>query len=71
VDDRLTLQEAHALVSHLEDEVRRVVSGVAEVTSHIEPVGHHAAEGELPTDVIEATRREVERSVYGKVTCHF
>ena len=61
VDESLTLQEAHALVSHLEDEVRLLVPSVAEVTSHIEPAGQESAEGALPGDVSELTRREVER----------
>ena len=61
VDESLTLQEAHALVSHLEDEVRLLVPNVAEVTSHIEPAGQESAEGALPGDVSELTRREVER----------
>ncbi len=61
VDESLTLQEAHALVSHLEDEVCRVVPNVAEVNSHIEPAGQEATDGDLPMDVLEATRREVER----------
>jgi cation diffusion facilitator family transporter len=61
VDDSLTLQEAHALVSHLEDEVRREIPNVAEVTSHIEPAGHHGAEGTLPNDVLTMARAEVER----------
>jgi cation diffusion facilitator family transporter len=61
VDDSLTLQEAHALVSHLEDEVRREIPNAAEVTSHIEPAGQHGAESTLPNDVLMAAQAEVER----------
>lgn len=61
VDDSLTLQEAHALVSHLEDQVRLMVPNVAEVTSHIEPKGNEAPDGELPEEMLQAVKCEVER----------
>ncbi|MBI3733470.1 MAG: cation-efflux pump [Chloroflexi bacterium] len=67
LDDSLTLQEAHALVSHLEDEVRLLVPNVAEVNSHLEPAGQqssklHAAkarEAALPAEVLDSARRAV------------
>ncbi|MBI5876435.1 MAG: cation-efflux pump [Chloroflexi bacterium] len=61
VPDSLTLEEAHALVSHLEDEARRLIPHVAEVTSHIEPVQRHGGHDELPDTALEAARQDVER----------
>jgi len=61
VPDSLTLEEAHALVSHLEDESRRLIPQVAEVTSHIEPAQRHGANDAIPDAALEAARKEVER----------
>ncbi len=61
VPDSLTLEEAHALVSHLEDEAKRLIPNVSEVTSHIEPAQHHSTHDDVPEAALEAARREVER----------
>lgn len=61
VPDSLTLEEAHALVSHLEDEARRLIPHVAEVTSHIEPAQRHGAHDTIPDAVLESARQDVER----------
>ncbi len=70
VDESLTMQEAHALVSHLEDEVRLLVPNVADVTSHIEPVDQESADGALPAVMLAATQREVERIATHAVGVH-
>jgi divalent metal cation (Fe/Co/Zn/Cd) transporter len=61
VDDRLTLQEAHILVSHLEDQVRLRVPNVSEVTSHIEPSGPAGTSYALPVTALDGVRTAVEQ----------
>jgi cation diffusion facilitator family transporter len=43
VDERSSLSEAHGLATELENDIRRVADGNAQVNTHIEPLGTHIA----------------------------
>lgn len=72
VPDGLTLGEAHAQASALEDQIQESLPEVAEISTHIEPVSAaYAACDRLSEDSqIEQTVRQLTRNVPGVYDCH-
>lgn len=59
VDEQLSLREAHRRASELEEEIRKLPGGEAQVYIHIEPLGHHIA----PAAEIGIEMKALERAV--------
>ncbi|HXN22298.1 MAG TPA: cation-efflux pump [Candidatus Dormibacteraeota bacterium] len=59
VDEQLSLREAHRRASELEDEIRKLPGGEAQVYIHIEPLGHYIA----PAAEIGIEMKALERAV--------
>jgi cation diffusion facilitator family transporter len=66
VKDTLKLEEAHALVTQFEDAVRRNLPDIAEIVTHIEPMGDAAATRQVlqaeDKQIIKAVQRIAEQS---------
>jgi divalent metal cation (Fe/Co/Zn/Cd) transporter len=45
VDPALTIQEAHAIASHVEQAIKGRVEGVYDIMVHVEPAGNRESEG--------------------------
>jgi cation diffusion facilitator family transporter len=72
VPDGLTLGEAHAQASVLEDRIKASIPEVAEISTHIEPAVAPYAECDrlLEDSQIEQTVRQLTRNVPGVRDCH-
>jgi cation diffusion facilitator family transporter len=73
VDERLSLGQAHRIASALEDETRRQVPNVADVTTHIESRGADVDRGSdvtLQEAAIVAKIAELAAEVVGPGACH-
>src|ERR1700747_1511119 len=77
VDENLSLREAHAQATKLEEAIRELVSAPTEVNIHIEPLGHHIATSEADAGEMKHLARNIEvflnrlRSEYDElVNCH-
>ncbi|HHS98525.1 MAG TPA: cation-efflux pump [Chloroflexi bacterium] len=73
VEGDLSLREAHALASRLEEAIRQAIPGTARVVTHIEPqrggvVGTEA--DPRMRERVEAAVREAARQVEGVAGCH-
>ena len=45
VDNKMPIEEAHELASHIEEKIKRDIRGVTDVIVHIEPSSHHHPPG--------------------------
>jgi cation diffusion facilitator family transporter len=73
VDGNLSLAEAHALVTQLEERVRTEVRDVASVETHIEPRSAHilpSADGRTGWSALQERIRTIADGVYGPGACH-
>jgi cation diffusion facilitator family transporter len=66
VEDKLSLEEAHTQVTQFEDAVRRTLPDIAEIVTHIEPIGDAAATRQAllagEQQIMEAIQRIAEES---------
>lgn len=77
VDENLSLRDAHAQATKLEEGIRELGSAPTEVNIHIEPLGHHIATSETDAGEMKHLARNIEqflnrlRTEYGElVNCH-
>lgn len=77
VDENLSLRDAHAQATKLEEAIREMVSAPTEVNIHIEPLGRHIATSEADAGEMRHLARNIEdflnrlRSEYDElVNCH-
>ncbi|MDY7041266.1 MAG: cation-efflux pump, partial [Chloroflexota bacterium] len=73
VPPQLSLEEAHSLASQLEERAQRELTKVAEVTTHIEPMGGQPSGEQLAAFEEQTVTGEVERIVHemcGAGACH-
>jgi cation diffusion facilitator family transporter len=77
VDENLSLREAHAQATQLEEAIRELRDAPTEANIHIEPLGHHIATSEADAGEMKHLARAVEtflnglRSEYDElVNCH-
>jgi cation diffusion facilitator family transporter len=77
VDENLSLRDAHAQATQLEEAIRDLSDAPTEVNIHIEPLGHHIATSEADAGEMKHLARAVEtflnglRSQYDElVNCH-
>jgi len=73
VNENLSLEEAHRLVTQLEERIRAELPEVASVETHIEPMSAHAlpaANGDPDWSPLEQRIRAIADSVYGPSACH-
>jgi cation diffusion facilitator family transporter len=77
VDENLSLREAHAQATKLEEAIRELRNAPTEVNIHIEPLGRHIATSETDAGEMKHLARNVEdflnrlRSEYDElVNCH-
>lgn len=63
VDEQLSLRDAHRRASELEDEIRRLPEGAAQVNIHIEPLGTHIASADQRPGEMKELSRAVERHI--------
>lgn len=65
VDEQLSLREAHRRATELEEEIRKLPGGQAQVYIHIEPLGHYVApEAEIGVEM-KILERAVESFING------
>jgi cation diffusion facilitator family transporter len=66
VKDSLSLEEAHALATQFEEAVRQTLPDIAEIVTHIEPIGDAAATRQVllagEKQIVEAIQRIAEKS---------
>ena len=60
VDENLSLREAHRQASELEDAIRKLRDGTAEVNIHIEPLGRHIATPDAGVGEMKQLSRAIE-----------
>lgn len=77
VDESLSLRDAHAQATQLEEAIRKLRDGEIEVNIHIEPLGHHIAMTEADAGEMTHLARSIEqflnrlRTEYDElVNCH-
>jgi cation diffusion facilitator family transporter len=77
VDENLSLRDAHAQATKLEEAIREMGSAPTEVNIHIEPLGHHIATTEADAGEMKHLARNIEeflnrlRTEYKElVNCH-
>jgi cation diffusion facilitator family transporter len=73
VDGNLSLEEAHALVTQLEERIRAELPQVASVETHIEPKSAHAlptSDGHPDWITLKERIRAIADGVYGPGACH-
>ena len=77
VDENLSLRDAHAQATKLEEAIRELGDAPTEVNIHIEPLGHHIATSEADAGEMKHLARNIEeflnrlRSEYDElVNCH-
>jgi divalent metal cation (Fe/Co/Zn/Cd) transporter len=77
VDENLSLRDAHAQATKLEEAIREMGSALTEVNIHIEPLGHHIATSDTDLGEMKHLARNIEeflnrlRTEYGElVNCH-
>jgi divalent metal cation (Fe/Co/Zn/Cd) transporter len=77
VDENLSLRDAHAQATKLEEAIREMGSAPTEVNIHIEPLGRHIATSEADAGEMRHLARNIEdflnrlRSEYDElVNCH-
>lgn len=77
VDENLSLRDAHAQATKLEEAIRELGSAPTEVNIHIEPLGHHIATSETDAGEMRHLAHNIEeflnrmKAEYGElVNCH-
>lgn len=61
VDSKLKVREAHQIASNFEKILRKEVENLAEVTTHVEPLGEETISGEDVTTTASPIVREIQR----------
>ncbi len=77
VDEKLSLREAHRQATELEEAIRRLRDGAADVNIHIEPLGRHIAAPDADAGEMKQLSRAIENFINGLpseydelVNCH-